>query len=75
MPTYVCIKIEHKGITELTSEANVRLQLPNYGGWQHLHPVFHASRIHAYRQRPGCNPVWDGMVISLHGRETTYSGL
>jgi hypothetical protein len=31
-------------VSGLVSNVNVRLELPTYGGWQRLHPVFHVSR-------------------------------
>jgi hypothetical protein len=37
---------------------NVRLELPNYGGWLCLYPVFHVSRVRAYFQRSESRPDW-----------------
>jgi hypothetical protein len=45
-------------VVQSVSPVNVRLLLPTHGGWQHVNPVFHVSRVRPYHRRPGYNPEW-----------------
>jgi transposase InsO family protein len=45
-------------VTEVKSSGAVKLDLPNYGNWQRIHPVVNVEYVVPYHKRPGTQETW-----------------